>query len=922
MPRRAWAYIGGVYTAGTILTILAISDLTTLELSSQWPILLGLAFFATLAQLFKVEAPDHQLYHTTLVFLFAGVVLLQPGLFVFLVMIPHLIEWVRERIVDSIHLRDWYLQPFNIFIHILVGLTARWVYTGIEEQMTSLGVISILVASVSAAVVYVVLNHFLIGLAIVFGRGVTLRESGILEIGNLITDLVTLLMGYTVAVFWEINFWLIWIALTPLILIYRALTIPILERQAQMDAKTEVWNAGYFNNVLQEELTRAQGFNRPLTLVMADLDLLRVINNTYGHIAGDIVLQGVAAIMRDAAQAYDIVARFGGEEFAILLPETTAEEAYDRVEKIRQAIESTEFTVPTSSTPIKATMSFGIAVRLGDDQSSTEFIHSADIALYQAKKHGRNRTYVYDYERDKSLKMPNAVSIIPKVEPISSYSESSATTTESFNQEISETADQDKTKVLEPQKATFKSTPIIPVDAYIAAMMILAISLSLFLIRFTNEIDWLGLIAFAIVVLLVEALSIEIYLRDTTVSTSAAPLMAGILLFGPAAAIILAPIIAIVVIIKQRSTIKRLIFNASNHMIGGLLCAWLITLGGRPFTEWPLWVQFILSVATAGFVYLTTTGLLTGAMSLDSNQHFWRIWAERFRWLVLYYLALGVVSFALIFSYVSAGLIGVVVILIPLLMLRYSQKQYIDHTEDLVKQLRVSNRDLRIQAEEITLLNEELLLTLARSIDLRDPYVMEHSKNVARYAVFTAQELGLTEVRIEQIRKAGLLHDIGKLGLPESILFKPTSLTVDEYELIKEHVNIGADLIYGCHSLRMLIPFVKHHHERFDGKGYPSQLAGEDIPLEARILNLADAVEAMASDRPYKKAMSPHAIMGEISRCTNTQFDPNVVDAFQRVLAKNGQSVIVNSARNVKPREKSVWLSDYSIQDGLPFPPD
>ena len=261
-----------------------------------------------------------------------------------------------------------------------------------------------------------------------------------------------------------------------------------------------------------------------------------------------------------------------------------------------------------------------------------------------------------------------------------------------------------------------------------------------------------------------------------------------------------------------------------------------------------------------------------------------------------------------VFSYHTAGLMGILIVLIPLLILRFSQKQYIAHTEKLVKQLRTTNQELRIQAEEITLLNEELLLTLAHSVDLRDPYVLAHSKNVARYAVLMATEMGLSADRIELIRKAGLLHDIGKLGISESILFKPAGLTDEEYQMIKEHVNIGADLIYGCHSLRMLIPFVKYHHERYDGRGYPTGLAGKNIPLEARILNIADAVEVMASDRPYKKAMPPADILSEVKRCAGTQFDPEVVDAFCRVMDKQGHSVIVNSARSVEARSQFQFI--------------
>ena len=407
MPRKAWFFIGIIYISGLIITIGAAMKADFMN-SDQWLTLFVLATFATFAQLGKAEAPDHQLYHTTLVFQFAGVILLEPFYYVILVAIPHLIEWGRERLVDSTHLRDWYLQPFNICVHIISGALAFIVYTSLSRS--GMGVTSVNV--VTAAIVYVFFNHFLIGLALHFARGVPFRESGILELGNLLTDLVMLLMGFSIAIIWEEDRWLIWIAMVPLLLIYRALTIPNLERQAQMDPKTGVWNAGYLIKSLQEELTRAQGLNRPLTIVMADLDLLRNINNTYGHLAGDVVLQGVARLLQELAEPYDTVARFGGEEFAILMPETTTEEAFLRVEAMRLAIADSEFVVATHEEPLKATMSFGIAARNGDDQSATMLIHYADISVYQAKQNGRNQTYVYNYKRDVNLKIPTAVSEI------------------------------------------------------------------------------------------------------------------------------------------------------------------------------------------------------------------------------------------------------------------------------------------------------------------------------------------------------------------------------------------------------------------------------------------------------------------------------------------------------------------------------
>src|SRR5205823_2636740 len=161
--------------------------------------------------------------------------------------------------------------------------------------------------------------------------------------------------------------------------------------EARVDPKTGLYNARHFAQVIQSELNRARRFGRPLTLVMADLDLLREINNTYGHLAGDEVLRGIARVFRQELRHYDVPSRFGGEEFSILLPETDPEEAMEIAERVRRAVAAQRFDVETSNEPIKATISMGIASFPRDAQEVNELVHHADLAVYRAKLQGRNR---------------------------------------------------------------------------------------------------------------------------------------------------------------------------------------------------------------------------------------------------------------------------------------------------------------------------------------------------------------------------------------------------------------------------------------------------------------------------------------------------------------------------------------------------
>jgi diguanylate cyclase (GGDEF)-like protein/putative nucleotidyltransferase with HDIG domain len=174
-------------------------------------------------------------------------------------------------------------------------------------------------------------------------------------------------------------------------------------------------------------------------------------------------------------------------------------------------------------------------------------------------------------------------------------------------------------------------------------------------------------------------------------------------------------------------------------------------------------------------------------------------------------------------------------------------------------------------------------ILLAETLDLRDAGTARHSQTVGRYAERVARELGLPPDRVERIRVAGVLHDIGKLGIADAILQKPGKLTEAEWTEIRRHPELGARILDHA-NLRDVATWVRGHHERVDGAGYPDRLAGDRIPLESRILAVADTYEAMTADRPYRKAMDPAAARAELERCAGTQFDRDVVAAFLRAL--------------------------------------
>jgi diguanylate cyclase (GGDEF)-like protein/putative nucleotidyltransferase with HDIG domain len=177
-----------------------------------------------------------------------------------------------------------------------------------------------------------------------------------------------------------------------------------------------------------------------------------------------------------------------------------------------------------------------------------------------------------------------------------------------------------------------------------------------------------------------------------------------------------------------------------------------------------------------------------------------------------------------------------------------------------------------------------MIYALAATVDAKDHYTYGHSKKVSQYAVVLSEALGLPQDRITTIRAAGLLHDIGKIAIPDSILNKPEALTRKEWKPVKAHPELGVEILRHVIDLVNCLPAILHHHEHYDGKGYPSGLKGENIPLEARILSIADAYDAITSMRPYRKQLSPQQALDELKRCCGTQFDPELVDIFRKIM--------------------------------------
>ena len=194
------------------------------------------------------------------------------------------------------------------------------------------------------------------------------------------------------------------------------------------------------------------------------------------------------------------------------------------------------------------------------------------------------------------------------------------------------------------------------------------------------------------------------------------------------------------------------------------------------------------------------------------------------------------------------------------------------------------NEELSASNEKLEQAYLDMIQTLRYTVEAKDLYTRGHSDRVSEYSVLIGEKLGLSEDEIKTLRIGGLFHDIGKIGIPDKILLKTEKLTDDEYSEIKNHPSIGAHILGASSVFNNIIPIVKHHHERYDGRGYPSGLNGEEIPYMARIAALADTFDAMTSKRSYRNALELNVVVQEIERCKGTQFDPQISDIFLDIL--------------------------------------
>jgi len=446
----------------------------------------------------------------------------------------------------------------------------------------------------------------------------------------------------------------------------------------------------------------------------------------------------------------------------------------------------------------------------------------------------------------------------------------------------------------DPIADSLKPTTFYWSPLYVSLVIILGIGIAL---RAIQEIprDIIGLLAFIVIATIAELGSVEIRVtrRRNNVPVSSILAVASILTLGPlSGALTLAACgtssIVVAILFNKGPAAKRgawlqgRMFNHAKRVISAGIAGWVFTAAGgvsgaiiRLDNLLPLLAAATADSASNLSLHLTEQILRTGRPVMET----WNQDIQGSAPFAITGVALGGGGLAVAHEWL--GLLGVAVFFLPVLISGYTLRSARNAAleEQLEPYLQPDSQD------EASL---RMLMTLSFVIDAYNLYTYGHSTQVSVYARAIAEQLSLPEQEINILVKASLVHDIGKVGITDSIIGKQGPLTDEEYNIVKRHPAIGATIVGQLRSMERIAELVRHHHERWDGKGYPDGISGHAIPLGARILALADAVDTLCSDRPYRPTRNFYGVLEEIQRCSGTQFDPQVVRAFLAVVEERG----------------------------------
>lgn len=383
------------------------------------------------------------------------------------------------------------------------------------------------------------------------------------------------------------------------------------------------------------------------------------------------------------------------------------------------------------------------------------------------------------------------------------------------------------------------------------------------------KINWtqnllLQVLIFGIIGIASESLPVALP-KGGKVTVSYPIFLAELILFPLGVTLTVIPISYLAILGKFASktpSFKR-VFNASQCILSIAVAYKLLSLSKSSVIQINAKFLILYVIAAIIFMLLNVT-IVSVALGAMQNKPSGLIWVSNFRWSVPNSLALIPLGFLLALLYKNWGALGLCMLFIPLLACRHAFQLYVDMRENYLSTVEA----------------------LVQALEAKDPYTSGHSARVGKLVVAVAEEIKMSDEKTEFLKYAAVLHDVGKIGVTEAILNKEGKLLETEWEAIRNHPVMGHTIIKGIKFLYDIGNVVRHHHERYDGKGYPDGIIGEDIPFESRIIAVADTYDAITTDRSYRKGKSHDEAIEEIKRVAGSQLDPEIVKVFCKIITK------------------------------------
>ncbi|HKC92279.1 MAG TPA: HD-GYP domain-containing protein, partial [Candidatus Limnocylindria bacterium] len=355
----------------------------------------------------------------------------------------------------------------------------------------------------------------------------------------------------------------------------------------------------------------------------------------------------------------------------------------------------------------------------------------------------------------------------------------------------------------------------------------------------------------------------------------------------------------------RRKPLRKAAFNFGSFAASAFVAGELYRLSGGTTPPTAIGPTLLAVGISAAAYFLVNTSLTAIAIGMSESQSVFAVWRTNYSWMPVNFGATAVQGAALALAYQALGMFGVFVFTVPLCVAWFSFRLYMAKSTEV----RQRNEELSSVNELLRKTNDRLeeshlsvIGALIGALEAKESHLSGHAATTMHYSVQVGRKLGLGTDEIAAIKLGALFHDVGKIGIPESLLSKAAELTEEEWVEMRAHPMIGASLLGNVPMLDRIRPIVLAHHEHFDGTGYPNSLKGSEIPLAAQIIGVADAYDAMTSERPYRMALRSKQALRELRANAGTQFNPVVVEAFIQVVIEERRNAARGKA-TIKPHE-------------------